>query len=117
MRRKQDGLVPSELAILEVAMDLNRQGTKEFYGFQVAQAIEERGGQRSLTGYGTLYRALERLENQEILESWWEDPDAAMKEKRPRRRLYKLTGKAMPAYFKAVSDGAKVNWAFGRATS
>ena len=114
MRRKYGALVPSELAILEVAMDLNGHGTKKFHGFQIAQAIEERG-QKSLTGYGTLYRALERLENQGLLESWWEDPDIAVKERRPRRRLYQLTGKAAPAYFRAISGGAKVDWAFGRA--
>jgi hypothetical protein len=109
MKRKQDGLVPSEISILGVAMDLNRHGTDEFYGFQIAQTIEERGEKRYLTGYGTLYRALERLEKQGFLTSWWEDPDVAVKQKRPRRRLYKLTSKAAPAFFKSISDGVPVN--------
>ncbi len=98
-------------------MDLNRHGTDEVYGFQIAQAIEERREKRYLTGYGTLYRALERLEKQGFLESWWEDPDVAVKEKRPRRRLYKLTGKAVPAFLKSVSEAVPVNWALGRTTS
>jgi DNA-binding PadR family transcriptional regulator len=40
---------------------------------------------------GTVYRALSRLEALELVESSWEDPDEALREKRPRRRYYRLT--------------------------
>jgi len=46
---------------------------------------------RALTGYGTLYRALGRLEQMRFVESGWEDPHDAADENRPRRRLYTLT--------------------------
>jgi PadR family transcriptional regulator PadR len=44
-----------------------------------------------LTAYGTLYRALSRLERMGFLESRWEDPDIPARENRPGRRLYTLT--------------------------
>jgi DNA-binding PadR family transcriptional regulator len=40
---------------------------------------------------GSVYRALSRLEERKLLESSWEDADEALREKRPRRRYYRLT--------------------------
>jgi len=40
---------------------------------------------------GSVYRALSRLEERKLLESSWEDPEEALREKRPRRRYYRLT--------------------------
>ena len=51
--------------------------------------MREQSGSRSLTGHGTLYKALSRLEEFGLLTSRWED--AAPVEGRPRRRLYELT--------------------------
>ena len=48
----------------------------------------EQGGSRSLTGHGTLYKALARLERFGLLASSWEQGGA---DGRPRRRLYVLT--------------------------
>jgi DNA-binding PadR family transcriptional regulator len=48
-------------------------------------------GHRLLTAYGTLYRALGRLEAMGLLTSRWEDPNIPARENRPRRRLYTLT--------------------------
>ena len=46
---------------------------------------------RLLTAYGTLYRALARLEKMGLLTSRWEDPAIPARENRPGRRLYRLT--------------------------
>jgi PadR family transcriptional regulator PadR len=46
---------------------------------------------RLLTAYGTLYRALGRLEAMGMLQSRREDPQIAAQENRPGRRLYMLT--------------------------
>ncbi len=51
---------------------------------------------RKLVGYGTLYKALDRLERQGFLESKWEDPDLAARESRPRRRLYRIPAENRP---------------------
>jgi DNA-binding PadR family transcriptional regulator len=52
--------------------------------------MREQSGSRALTGHGTLYKALGRLEEFGLLSSRWEEAEAA--EGRPRRRLYELTG-------------------------
>jgi PadR family transcriptional regulator len=91
MRRKEGALVPLELSILEAAVDLARRGTPEAHGFLLAGEMRDREGARRLTGYGTLYKALERLEQRGYLDSRWEDPMAAAADGRPRRRFYRVT--------------------------
>lgn len=91
MRRNPDTLLPLEHSILEAALHLRRQGIEEVHGFLLAKVIRDRAQARLLTGYGTLYKALERLEQRGFLESRWEAPDRAASERRPRRRYYRLT--------------------------
>jgi DNA-binding PadR family transcriptional regulator len=91
MRRKQGALVPLEIAILEVAVDLRQRGVPEAHGFLLAKQIRDERQARRLTAYGTLYKALERLERSGLLESRWEDPRIGASEGRPRRRLYRVT--------------------------
>jgi DNA-binding PadR family transcriptional regulator len=88
-RRKPGTLLPLETEILDVALAL-RAEHDTFHGFALAQTMREQAGSRSLTGHGTLYKALGRLEALGLLASHWEDAAAA--EGRPRRRLYELTG-------------------------
>lgn len=98
MRRKPGQLLPLELDILDAALDLRRRGDNEFHGFAIAQEIHSRQGARQLTAHGTLYKALGRLENAGLLESRWEDPQIALEEGRPIRRLYTVTGAGEPAH-------------------
>src|SRR5204862_257906 len=91
MRRKPGALVPLELAICVCAVELYRKGSREFHGFEIAKQLKDVGDQRLLTAYGTLYRALGRLEQMGLLESHWEDPEIPARENRPGRRLYTLT--------------------------
>ena len=92
MRRKPGALLPIELAILTAGIDLRRIGTDEFHGFAVAKRMEDIGEAYQLTAYGTLYKALGRMETAGLLESRWEKADLALEEGRPRRRLYRVTG-------------------------
>jgi DNA-binding PadR family transcriptional regulator len=103
MRRKAGALVPLELAICSAAADLRQQGIDEFHGYVIAKALKEHGDSRLLTAYGTLYRALGRLETMGLLASRWEDALVAAGENRPRRRFYSLT----PAGEEAVADAAR----------
>ncbi|MCZ7588518.1 MAG: PadR family transcriptional regulator [Gaiella sp.] len=89
MRRKPGALVPLERAILELAA---ARGGGPFHGFELAKALANASRSRTLTAHGTLYKALARLAEQGLLENEWEDPDTALREGRPRRRLYRLTG-------------------------
>jgi DNA-binding PadR family transcriptional regulator len=87
MRRKPGTLLPLELDILRTGL-----GLEQFHGFQLAKALADHPRPGALTGHGTLYKALQRLEDAGLLASRWEDPDIAAAEGRPRRRLYQVTG-------------------------
>ena len=91
MRRKPGTLVPLELDILETAIDLARRGLPQAHGFLLARELRDRHGAKRLTAYGTLYKALERLERMGFLDSRWEDPQLAAEDGRPRRRFYRVT--------------------------
>ena len=69
--------------------------------------VREHRGSKALTGHGTLYKALGRLEELGLLASRWEDPEAV--EGRPRRRLYELTGRGVH-----VADRARADVVAGR---
>jgi PadR family transcriptional regulator, regulatory protein PadR len=94
MRRKPGSLVPLEIAICTAAASLRRRGINEFHGYELAKQLADVSDRRLLTAYGTLYRALGRLEAMGLLESRREDPAIAAKENRPGRRLYALTALA-----------------------
>lgn len=100
-RRKPGALLPLELEILVTALSLLRSEQPTFHGFGLAHAMREQAGSRSLTGHGTLYKALGRLEEFGLLRSRWEDAAAA--EGRPRRRLYELTERGAVAAQRAVA--------------
>jgi len=90
MRRKQGELVPLEKSIMAAAQELRDAGTPEFYGFQMAKELKDKTKSRFLTGYGTLYRALGRLEDMGYLQSRWEELDTSDGMSRPRRRFYSI---------------------------
>ena len=104
MRRKSGALLPIELSILEAAVELGRRGAGEFHGFMIAAEVSEREGARLLTAYGTLYKALGRMEKAGLVESRWEDPLTAAFEGRPRRRLYHVTAVGEAAVVKSVGE-------------
>lgn len=91
MRRKADVLLPIEASILRAGVALRLGGEAEFHGYAVARELTELGEARRLTAHGTLYRALDRLEQRQLLKSRLEDADLAAAERRPRRRLYTVT--------------------------
>lgn len=91
MRRKPGNLIPIEWSIIQAAFKLRKEGIEEFHGVQIAMKIKDEKEARLLTGYGTLYRALNRLQQRGILQSRWEEllPTDG---NRPRHRYYRLTG-------------------------
>jgi len=91
VRRKPGALVPLELAICEAAAALRARGIHEFHGYEIAKTIGDAADSRLLTAYGTLYRALARLQKMQLVTSRWEDPAIPARENRPGRRLYTLT--------------------------
>ena len=103
-RRKPGTLLPLETEILGSALSMRRTGQATFHGFALAQTMREQRGSRALTGHGTLYKALGRLEDFGLLSSRWEN--AAAVEGRPRRRLYELTGEGARVAERALNDTA-----------
>jgi PadR family transcriptional regulator len=91
MRRKKGTLVPLEVSILEAALGLRSRGTMEAHGFLLAKQLRDGRHARRLTAYGTLYKALDRLERAGYLSSRWEEPQLAADDGRPRRRFYRVT--------------------------
>jgi DNA-binding PadR family transcriptional regulator len=91
MRRKQGTLLPIELAILDVCATRSLGGSPECHGFLIASLVKGAQNSKLLTAYGTLYRALSRLEKASFLTSRWEDMSSLAGESRPRRRLYRIT--------------------------
>ena len=91
MRRKPGTLIPIEQSLLGAALEHAGTGEREFHGYAIAKLMRDREGARRLTAHGTLYRALDRLEEAGLVESRWENPQLAADEGRPRRRLYRVT--------------------------
>jgi PadR family transcriptional regulator PadR len=108
MRRKPGTLLPLEIAILDGALRLRDEGTTEFHGYAMAAVLADARAAKKLTAYGTLYRALGRLEDRGLLESSWEDPTNEDAQGRPRRRLYTLTASGEAA-LTAAREAARVS--------
>ena len=72
MRRKPGDLLPLETSILSAAAEMRTAESSEFYGYQIAKRLADVSDRRLLTAYGTLYRALGRLEKMGLLRSRWE---------------------------------------------
>lgn len=104
MRRRPGSLVPLEVAICRAALDLKRQSRAEFHGYEIARHLGDAADQKLLTAYGTLYRALGRLEEMGLLKSRSEDPRIAARENRPRRRFYTLTASGELAVRAAMEE-------------
>ena len=80
-----------EFRILDAAITAATDGDREFHAYGMATRISGGDRRSSLIGHGTLYKAMYRLEAAGRLVSRLEDPAAAEKERRPRRRLYSVT--------------------------
>jgi PadR family transcriptional regulator PadR len=104
MRRKEGSLVPLEVSILGAALELQQRGIAEAHGFLLAKELRDGAHARRLTAYGTLYKALDRLERAGLLSSRWEDPLIAARDSRPRRRFYRVTLNGEGAHAQAISD-------------
>src|SRR5687768_16878992 len=110
MRRKPGVLTPLEIQILEAALDFG-PGGHEFHGFLLAKRMKERQGSRFRTAYGPLYKALDRMAENGLLASRWEDPEIAAAERRPRRCLYRVTGQgeaALDAQPSGIADAGRL---------
>ena len=106
MRRKPGTLIPLEVEILKAAVSRTSTSQPEFHGFELAKLIAENERSGRLLAHGTLYKALNRLSESGMLTSDWEDAAIALREGRPRRRLYRVTIRGEQAAATAVASAA-----------
>lgn len=78
-------LLPLSEAVFHILLAL---ADEDRHGYGIMQEVEERTGGRVRLGPGTLYGAIKRLREQELLS---EAPSAASAETDERRRYYRLT--------------------------
>ena len=100
--------MPLEAEICRAAIGLRRGGSEEFHGFLIAKELAHAADTKLLTAYGTLYRALGRLEKMGLVRSRPEDPQIAARENRPARRLYTLTAEGEMAARDAATGHSRV---------
>jgi DNA-binding PadR family transcriptional regulator len=112
MGRRSAKLLPLEISILETGVGLRHSGVSQFHGYAIAREIKARDAVRTLTAHGTLYKALSRMERAGMLESEWEDPDVAVGEGRPRRRLYTVTGRGERALYEQQMSAVEADLGF-----
>ena len=101
MKRKPGTLLPIEVSILRAGILMLMRGTPDFHGYGVAKEILETEASRQLTAHGTLYRALDRMEEAGLVKSRWEELTAES-DGRPRRRLYQVTADGERAFHAVV---------------
>ncbi|HEV8396855.1 MAG TPA: PadR family transcriptional regulator [Vicinamibacterales bacterium] len=116
MRRKTGSLVPLELAICGAALALRERGVEPFHGYLIAKELKHASDAKLLTAYGTLYRALGRLEQMGLMTSTWEDPQIPADANRPRRRLYAITQDGQTAVINAARETGPAPLATPRAS-
>lgn len=92
-------MIDTEAQILRVALDLQAEGTPQFWGFVLTDKLQRLTGTPWPVGYGTIYRALNRLERMGFVASRWEQEAIARDDGRPRRRLYWLLGDPQEAIY------------------
>lgn len=85
-RRNRLQYMPADHRVLGAIARLQRQGAADITEFVISQEIEQATGKR--IGYGTLYRALSRLEGRGALIGRWEHPEKA--DTVPQRKFYSL---------------------------
>jgi PadR family transcriptional regulator PadR len=91
MRRKAGALTPIEFDLLTTMAELHAT-VEEVHGYELSKAHQARTEARLPIPFGSLYRALDRMERFGYVTSRLEAAEVAEAERRPRRRLYQMTG-------------------------
>lgn len=88
-----------ELVILKLLID------SPHYGYSLMQDISKQSGKKIEIKDGTLYPILYRLEDQQIIESYWETTDD--RSKKPRK-YYRITKTGIERYHNMLKDYLEV---------
>ena len=72
------------------------------YGYEINKAIHEKTGGRYELKEATLYSAFRRLENAQLIRSYWGDENTGA-----RRRYYSITERGRETYLQSRADWEK----------
>jgi len=98
-------MIPRPLASATLKpMVLSILSQRENYGYQIIQRIQDLSQGDIVWTTGTLYPFLHDLENEELVESYWQNVEGA-----PRRKYYRLTPKGRKALEKEKQQWISVN--------
>lgn len=107
---REDRRIPHLKRDLDELLLLALLGGQERYGLELIAALK---GVGKRVGYGTLYPALHRLENDGLIESYW-GPERLKERNGARRRYYKITGLGKEVVEEKQKQRASiVAWQFG----
>jgi PadR family transcriptional regulator PadR len=109
VKRRKGHLLPLETDLLSFAFQRAKTKDPWFHGFAAAGELDVRNG--------SVYKALARLVGFGLLENEWEPAEIAERERRPRRRLYRITDEGrhatVPARMGARAMGRSVKRRLG----
>ena len=99
MRRYAKGMLAIERTTIRLLGEQLESKPQGVYGYELARILREEArtgpavvaDATSLRANGTVYKILYRLSRIGAVTSYWEEPEVALEEGRPRRRYYLLT--------------------------
>ena len=83
---------------------LSQIAQRDMYGFEIIKNLEAQSNSLYVMREGTLYPALQRLEQKKYLESYWGDSETG-----GRRKFYKITDPGRKILQQKMNDWNKLN--------
>ncbi|MBP1989968.1 PadR family transcriptional regulator [Paenibacillus eucommiae] len=73
--------------------------TDDLYGYEMSKKMKEVSGNLFVLKEGTLYPALKRLEQKQLIEGYWSESEGAA-----RRKYYRITPEGVDTYVSSQSE-------------
>lgn len=83
---------------------LSQIAQRDTYGFEIIKNLELKSNNLYSMSEGTLYPALQRLEQKKLLEAYWGDSETG-----GRRKYYKITDQGKKELSKKIEEWKRVN--------
>lgn len=83
---------------------LSQISQKDMYGFEIIKSLKAKSNDLYSMSEGTLYPALQRLEQKKLLKSYWGDSEAG-----GRRKYYNITEQGKKQLVKKMEEWNRVN--------
>lgn len=77
---------------------------EDLYGYEIARRLKEKSNDLYSMGEGTLYPALQRLEKQKLIQSYWGNSESG-----GRRKYYSITDEGKKVLSKKLNEWDTLN--------